>query len=103
MANVVAIISIPLIDFDGSVGDRLAVLVIPTTVAATFALVREQTALASRLQWIPRLVLTVTTAILWLEVVAGLIVLDEGRSRNETEKRPMQRSESIGKRVSPLR
>lgn len=74
-ANVIAIGAIPLIDFDGSAGDRLAVLVIPTTIAATFALVREQTALASRLQWIPRLFLTVTTAILWLEVVVSLIVL----------------------------
>ena len=102
-ANLLAIVAIPLIDFDGSVGDRLAVLVIPTTIAATFALVREQTALAARLQWIPRLFLTLTTAVLWLEVVAGLVLIDEGGSQHASENRPTGGSELIRERVSPLR
>lgn len=103
LANVIAIVAIPLIDFDGSVGDRLAVLVIPTTIAATFALVREQTALAARLQWIPRLILTLTTVALWLEVVVGLIVLDEGHPHKDSERRPGHGSKLAAGWVSPLR
>lgn len=80
-ANLVAITAVPFIGFDGSVGDRLAVLAIPTTIAATFALVREQTALAARLQWIPRMLLAMTTAALWLEVVIGLVAFDDGNAQ----------------------
>jgi hypothetical protein len=55
---------------------RLAVIAVPTTIAATFVLTREQTALASRLQAVPRLALTMSTLALWLVVSLQLWVLD---------------------------
>ena len=90
MANLLAIGAVPFIGFDDP--DRLAILVIPTTIAATFALVREQTALAARLQWMPRLLLAATTIALWLEVVVGLILFDDGRDRTSIN-RPKQQAE----------
>jgi hypothetical protein len=53
----------------GPLLDRLAILSVPTTIAAAFALTREQTALASRLMKWPRTALLVTTAVLWLVVL----------------------------------
>jgi hypothetical protein len=100
MANILAIGAVPVIGFESDAGGRLAVLAIPTTVAATFALVREQTALASRLQRIPRLVLALTTLALWLEVVAGLIVVGVGDSAGDSSARPRHRAELVGGNAS---
>jgi hypothetical protein len=72
LANLLAIVAVPAIGFHGAVGERFAVLAIPTTIAATFVLVREQTALATRLQWVPRAILAATTFALWAEIVIGL-------------------------------
>jgi hypothetical protein len=64
--------------------DRLAILVIPTTIAAAFVLYREQTALATRLQWLgSRGVLAATTIVLWLLVLFCVATYDDpsGESR----------------------
>jgi hypothetical protein len=100
VANLVAIVAVPFIGFSGSVGDRLAVLAIPTTIAATFALVREQTALAARLQWIPRMLLAATTVALWLEVVIGLIAFDDSSTRTSVS-RPEHAAEWSYKTTAP--
>jgi hypothetical protein len=52
---------------------KLAVVVVPTTVAATFALVREQTALASRLQASLRIAMAVSAITLWTVASVQLI------------------------------
>jgi hypothetical protein len=98
--NLVAIAAVPFIGFDGTGGGGLAALAIPATIAATFALVREQTALATRLQWIPRLLLAATTLALWLEVVVGLIAVDNGKSQASTGRptQPAKWSESTAGR-----
>lgn len=100
VANLLAIVAVPLIGFDGP-ADRLAVLAIPTTVAATFALVREQTALATRLQWIPRAFLALTTAILWVEVVAGLVAAGNADAQDRMPRRPGHQTELNVRGVSP--
>jgi hypothetical protein len=74
LASLLAIVATSVIGFSGPVGDRLAVLAIPTTIAAAFVLAREQTALATRLQWIPRTVLAAITLALWAEIAIGLMV-----------------------------
>jgi hypothetical protein len=78
VANLAALVGVLLIENGRSYVDRLAVLVIPTTVAATFVLIREQTALATRLQWRgSRAFLAATTLVLWIVVVVGLIRYDD--------------------------
>jgi hypothetical protein len=52
--------------------DRLALLAVPTTIAAAFVLTREQTTLASRLLGRQRLVLGLTTLALWMIVLIGV-------------------------------
>lgn len=61
--------------------ERLALLTIPTTLAATFVLVREQTALASRLLGRARTALGITTVVLWLVVLGLLMTFHPGRDR----------------------
>lgn len=58
---------------DSVLVERLSLLTVPTTLAATFVLVREQTALASRLQRWRRIGLGVTTALLWVAVLVLLL------------------------------
>jgi hypothetical protein len=53
--------------------ERLALLTVPTTLAATVVLVREQTALATRLQTASRLWLGGSTVVLWCVVLAMLL------------------------------
>ena len=57
---------------DQAVIGKLAVLAVPTTLATTFALVREQSALALRLQRLPRLLLALTIVGLWVAVLTQL-------------------------------
>jgi hypothetical protein len=78
LANVLALLFVLLLEPSGEEASRLAVLAIPTTVAATFVLVREQTALAVRLQVIPRCVLAATALALW--AVVSIVVLTAGGS-----------------------
>lgn len=86
VASLLAIAAVSAIGFAGSVGDKLAVLAIPTTIAATFVLAREQTALATRLQWIPRAVLAAITFALWAEIAIGLAVTDDAGQRASVER-----------------
>lgn len=67
---------------------RLAVLVVPTTIGATFVLVREQTALANRLQAIPRAVLAASVVALWLAVCLQLAVFETEAPEAGGEIRP---------------
>ena len=76
-------------------------LIIPTTIAATFALVREQTALAARLQQLSRMFLTLTTGILWLAVVISLIVLDGNSAKGSSTSHPGHEPQLIGGRGLP--
>lgn len=62
---------------------RLAVLAIPTTVAATFVLIREQTALATRLQTMPRIALAVSAVILWVVVSMRLVTMKDEMAQPE--------------------
>ncbi|HEX3041596.1 MAG TPA: hypothetical protein VHP56_05850 [Solirubrobacterales bacterium] len=71
--NLVALVFALSIESGDELASRLAVIVVPTTVAATFVLIREQTALATRLQMIPRVILAVTAVALWLVVSVRLI------------------------------
>lgn len=82
--NLLAIAAVPAIGFSGAAGERFALLAIPTTVAAAFVLAREQTALATRLQGIPRAALALTTFVLWAEIVIGLIVASPPPISSET-------------------
>ncbi|HEV7773577.1 MAG TPA: hypothetical protein VGO48_09865 [Conexibacter sp.] len=66
--------------------ERLALLTIPTTLAATFVLVREQTALASRLLGRARVALGATTVLLWLVVLVLLLTFHPGRERGSGER-----------------
>lgn len=75
--NLVALVLALTIDGGDELASRLAVVVVPTTVAATFVLVREQTALATRLQMIPRLVLAITAVALWLIVSVRLLPAED--------------------------
>lgn len=74
VVNVVAVVLALLIGSDEELASRLAVLVLPTTIAATFVLIREQTALATRLQAIPRLVLALSALLVWGVVGVQLLV-----------------------------
>jgi hypothetical protein len=56
--------------------ERLALLVVPTTLAATFMLVREQSALAARLQDHLRLALGFLTLLLWVVALFRLATFD---------------------------
>lgn len=71
--NVLAAIAAIAMPRDGILMERLAVLAVPTTLATTFVLVREETALASWLQRRARTGLGFTTALLWT-VVLTLVV-----------------------------
>lgn len=87
VANIAALVGALLIDKDPSYVDRLAILVIPTSVAATFVLTKEQTALATRLQWRgSRAFLATTTILLWIAVVAGLIGYDDMGTTTEGQR-----------------
>jgi hypothetical protein len=99
LVNIAAIVLVPFVGFSGPSADHLAVLAIPATVAATFALVRDQTALAARLQWIPRLLLATTTVVLWLEVVLGLAVFSDDGSPQSPAARPDHPPELIDEYV----
>jgi hypothetical protein len=52
------------------------VLAVPTTVAGGFVIVREQTALATRLQAWPRIALALTTVSVWAAVSCRLMLAD---------------------------
>ncbi len=52
----------------------LAVLALPVTLTAALLILREQTALAARLQTWPRYALGVLTALLWIVVIARLLL-----------------------------
>jgi hypothetical protein len=71
--NLVAILLTLTMAGENELASRLAVLAVPTTVAATFVLVREQTALATRLQMIPRIALALSAIMLWIVVSARLV------------------------------
>lgn len=61
-------------DTSSGLADRLALVAVPTTIGATFVLVREQSALATRLQVVPRLLLAGTALMLWATVSALLLL-----------------------------
>lgn len=65
MVNLVACAGLIILNGDGLDPDEIAVLVVPTTLAATFALVREQSTLASALLSRWRAWLGLTVLILW--------------------------------------
>jgi hypothetical protein len=67
--NIAAAVMATGVSGGGPTLDRLAILAVPTTIAAAFALTREQTALASRLIAGPRWVLILTTLVLWTVVI----------------------------------
>lgn len=97
MANVVAAAAIIFVSADGSPGGSLAALTIPTTVAAAFALVREQTALADRLQRGPRIALAFTALALWLVAIASIALTND--SADGSRSRPAGKAESTGKQA----
>lgn len=53
---------------------RLALVIVPTTIAATVALAREQTALASRLQSTARIALLLSIIALWIVALVQIVV-----------------------------
>jgi hypothetical protein len=78
IANVGAMVAALVMPTSESYVDRLAILVVPTTIAAAFVLYREQTALATRLQWLgSRGLLAATTVVLWMLVLVCLITYDD--------------------------
>ncbi len=83
VANIGALLVVLMIRDGNTSAEPLAVLAIPTTVAAAVALVREQTALVTRIQWRgPRALLAVSTLVLWIAVVVSVMELrDEYGSR----------------------
>jgi hypothetical protein len=70
--NVAATVMATGVSGGGPTLDRLAILAVPTTIAAAFALTREQTALASRLISWWRWVLILTTLALWTVVICEI-------------------------------
>jgi hypothetical protein len=76
VVNVVAVALALLMGSDEELASRLAVLVLPTTIAATFVLIREQTALATRLQAVPRVALALSALLLWIVVSLQLVITD---------------------------
>jgi hypothetical protein len=72
--NVGAAVTALIIGTKGQLEARLAILIVPTTLSATFALVREQTALSVRLQQRARLLLGVSVGLLWGIALAQLLV-----------------------------
>jgi hypothetical protein len=76
--NVLAIAFSLLLGSPDELASRLAVITVPTTVAAAFVLGREQTALAARLQTIPRLALAMSAVALWVAVGVQLLTSDGG-------------------------
>lgn len=68
--NVLSVIVVLNIDHaDEHLLDRLAILTVPTTLAAAFFLTREQTALAQRVTVVFRVVVALTTLVLWCAVL----------------------------------
>lgn len=59
--------------------ERLALLVVPTTLATAVVLTREQSALANQLQRWPRLLLTVAIAILWMTMLIELLAFHDSQ------------------------
>jgi hypothetical protein len=59
---------------DGLYVESLAVLVVPTTLAATVVLAREQSALSARMQFPARLVLLLTLVGLWVATLVEIAV-----------------------------
>lgn len=90
LLNVIAIGFALGADPSSELAGRLAVIGIPTAIAAGFVLVREETALATRLQLLPRLTLALTAVALWVLVGVKLIsgdgVPDPG-TRNGSERK----------------
>jgi hypothetical protein len=76
----------------GDLAGALAVVVVPTTVAATFALVREQTALANRLQAASRGALAASTVALW--GVASVLLVSRGDPMAGHQERPLNAPQS---------
>jgi hypothetical protein len=76
--NVAALAMAAGVSGGGAPLDRLAILSVPTTIAAAFALTREQTALASRLMRWPRGILVLTTFALWCVVIERLATFHPG-------------------------
>jgi hypothetical protein len=64
--------------------DNLAILVLPTTVAATLVLIREQTSLATRLLQRSRAVLGVVLLLTWVLIAARVVYADGGLAWVET-------------------
>jgi hypothetical protein len=74
LLNVAAATTALVLGTDGQLEARLAVLVVPTTLAATFALVREQSALSIRLLQNTRLLLSASILALWAVAIGQLHV-----------------------------
>ena len=75
--NVVAAVAVFAVPHDGLYVERLALLVVPTTLAAAVVLAREQTALASQLQRWRRGVLGFTIVALWIAMLIELRDFEE--------------------------
>lgn len=99
LANVVALVAMLLVEQDGSYVDRLVVLSLPTTVAAAFVLIREQTALATRLQWPTRAFLAATTLAVW-GVLVGMTVTYNAEADAGGPERPVDSTKSGGPALS---
>jgi hypothetical protein len=105
--NLAAILMTCAMQGDNELASRLAVLAVPTTVAATFVLIREQTALATRLQTLPRLALALSAIALWVAVSVRIATTGDERlgevrpahaSDSELTKPPAGYDESSGGR-----
>jgi hypothetical protein len=64
--------------------ERLALLIVPTTLAATLLLAREQSALAARIQIRARVVLLATLLVLWMVMLAKVIQFHASTSPTAT-------------------
>lgn len=95
LANIVAIALAIFVGIDGGLTTGLAVLAIPTTIAAAFVLAREQTALATRLQAMPRFALAATAIALWLIVCVQVVIAEENEETSPARgERPTRSSKS---------
>jgi hypothetical protein len=72
--NLLAAVAAIAMPRDGISMERLSLLALPTTLATTFVLVREETALASWLQRHMRVGLGLTTAALWAVVLSFVVM-----------------------------
>jgi len=93
--NVLALVFSFLLGSPDELASRLAVITVPTTVAAAFVLGREQTALAARLQVIPRLALAISAVALLIAVSVQLLASDE-EANVQREARPPGAPKLIG-------